>query len=64
MLMSLIKSWLNLVSNILWSLSHLQGIGSRIPMDAKILRCWVPAVEGCSGYILPMPISCVLGCIV
>lgn len=42
MLMSLIKSWLNLMSNILWSLSHLQGIGSSIPVDAKILRYWGP----------------------
>lgn len=47
MLMSLIKSWLNLVFNRLWSLSHLQEIGSSIPEVAKILRCLVPAVEGC-----------------
>lgn len=51
MLMSLIKSWLNLMSNILWSLSHLQGIGSIIPVGAKILRYWVPAVEGCRSCI-------------
>lgn len=51
MLVSLIKSCLNLMSNILWSLSHLQGIGSSIPVNAKILRYWVPAVEGCRSCI-------------
>lgn len=47
MLMSLIKSWLNLMSNILWSLSHLQGIGSSIPVGSLLEKDTEVAYNQC-----------------